>query len=73
MVYCNYQQVVPNQNIKNTRSIVVSSLFIKNNISKSYILKTKKEKLIKKIKVNMIQKSKTFQELQKMKDPPFYF
>ncbi len=52
---------------------MVSSLFIKNNISKSYILKTKKEKLIKKIKVNMIQKSKTFQELQKMKDPPFYF
>ncbi len=52
---------------------MISCLFIKNNIFQACILKTLKEKFHKKIKVNMIQNSKTLQELQRMKKMKIFF
>jgi sensor histidine kinase YesM len=46
--FWNYQQVASNLNIKNTRSIVVFCLYIKNNNFKTCIFKIVKEKLHKK-------------------------
>jgi len=52
---------------------VISCLFINNYIFQACILRIEMEKLHKKIKINMIQNSKTLQELQIMKKMKILF